>query len=124
MVNKKGFTLIELLVVITLISILLAIAQPSYRNTILRAKEAVLKENLATIRDAVDKYYSDKGKYPDSLEVLVSEKYLKGIPSDPITQSQTTWITAPPPDGEEGGIYNVTSGSEQTGSDGKPYKEW
>lgn len=124
MVNKKGFTLIEILVVITLISILIAIAQPSYRSTILRAKETVLKENLFTIRDAIDKYYADKNKFPESLDVLVSDKYMKAVPIDPITQSQTTWIIIPPSDGEEGAVFNVTSGSDQTGSDGKPYKEW
>ncbi|HXH07071.1 MAG TPA: prepilin-type N-terminal cleavage/methylation domain-containing protein [Vicinamibacterales bacterium] len=124
-----GWTLIELLVVISLITILAGLALASYRNSITASKEAVLKTNLFRMRDAIDQYYADKGRYPPSLEALVSEGYLRKIPEDPFTGSADTWVTIPAePDpnnpGTEPGIYDVKSGAEGTALDGTAYRDW
>lgn len=120
-----GFTLVELLVVMSIIALLLALAMPRYMHSTDRAKEAVLKENLARMRVAIDQYHSDRGRYPDRLEDLVEKKYLRGIPQDPITDSDSTWVTLPPSDKSAGGeVYDVRSGAPGKGRDGKPYDEW
>jgi len=121
---RRGFTLVELLVVIAIVGTLLTIAVPRYFASVERSKEAVLKENLAVMRDAVQKYYGDKGKYPEKLEELASAKYLRKIPIDPITASSTTWIAVPPKDSDKGGVYDVHSGAPGKGSDGTAYAEW
>lgn len=121
---RQGFTLIELLVVITIIALLLTIAVPRYFGGVDRAKEAVLQEDLATMRDALDKFYADTGKYPATLDELVSRRYLRKIPVDPITDSAETWETIPPEDPLLGGVYDVKSGAIGTSRDGKPYNEW
>lgn len=120
----RGFTLIELLVVLAVIALLLTIAVPRYFHSVERSKEAVLKQDLATMRDAIDKYYGDSGKYPEVLEDLVSKKYLRNIPVDPITESATTWIVVPPQDAAQGGVYDVTSGAQGNGQDGSAYSSW
>ena len=125
----KGFTLIELMIVMTLIMILAGIAMVQYRNSVVRAKEAVLKTDLLHMRDAIDQYYADKGKYPASLDALVSDGYLRKIPDDPITQSASTWQTTPAePDpnnpSAESGIYDVKSGATGTALDGTNYSDW
>jgi general secretion pathway protein G len=84
----------------------------------------VLRQNLATLRDALDKYYGDTGQYPNNLQDLVTRKYLRAIPVDPITESSTTWISIPPDDPAEGGIRDVRSGAPGNGSDGTPYASW
>jgi general secretion pathway protein G len=124
-----GFTLIELMVVIALISVLAGMGVVQYRNAVLRTKEAVLREDLFRMRDAIDQYYADKAKYPASLEALVSEGYLRQVPKDPITNSSETWQTIPSePDPADPtadvGIFDVKSGSEGTSLDGSPYAEW
>ncbi len=124
-----GFTLIELMVVMSLIVVLASIGLTVYGNSVTRAKEAVLKEDLFRMRDAIDQYYADKNRYPASLEDLVSEKYLRAIPVDPFTNSADTWQTelAEPEPGNAAaspGIYNVKSGAEQSGLDGTSYAEW
>lgn len=127
--KARGFTLIEVLIVITLIVVLAAVGMPTYQNSVRRAQEATLKENLFRMNDAIDQYYADKNKYPASLEDLVSEGYLRKIPEDPITDSADTWVTVPAepdpnnPAGEPG-IYQVKSGSDRTSLDGSPYSEW
>jgi general secretion pathway protein G len=119
-----GFTLIELLLVLAVIATLLTIAVPRYWASLDRSKEAVLKENLYQMRDAIGKYYGDKGKYPESLEALASDKYLYKIPLDPITESATTWIPVPPPDPQKTGVYDVRSGAPGKSLDGTEFSTW
>lgn len=122
--GKKGFTLIELIIVISIIGILLTIAQPTYKNSIIRAKETVLRENLFAMRSAIDQYYADNQKYPDSLEALVTKGYLRAIPKDPFTDSNKTWILVNSPVPDEPGVYDVKSGSNQISLSGIPYRDW
>ena len=124
-----GFTLIELLVVISMISILAAMGVVQYRNSVQRTKEAILKKDLFEIRDVIDQYYADKGKYPSSLDTLVSDGYLRKIPVDPITNSPDTWETVPAEadpanPSAEPGVYNVKSGAPGTSLDGTAYSEF
>jgi general secretion pathway protein G len=124
-----GFTLIELMVVVALISVLAGMGVVMYRNSIKRTQEAVLREDLFRMRDAIDQYYADKAKYPASLEALVSDGYLRQIPVDPITNSRETWVTVPsePDPGDptaEVGIFDVKSGAEGNSIDGSPYADW
>jgi general secretion pathway protein G len=121
---RRGFTLIELLLVLAVIATLLTIAVPRYWASLDRSKEAVLKENLYQMRDAIGKYYGDKGKYPESLEALASDKYLHKIPLDPITESATTWIPVPPPDPQKTGVYDVRSGAPGKALDGTEFSTW
>jgi general secretion pathway protein G len=121
---SPGFTLIELLVVMAVIALLLAIAVPRYFHSTDRAKEAVLKQNLAQMRDAIDKYYGDKGRYPDELEDLITGKYLRRIPPDPITESTVTWVSVPPQPGEQGRIFDVKSGAPGAALDDTQYGDW
>lgn len=125
----RGFTMIEMLIVMTLIIILASVGMVQYRNSTLRAEEAVLKENLFRLRDAIDQYYADKTKYPSGLDDLVSEGYIREVPVDPMTKSKDTWQTTPAePDANNPasavGIYDVKSGSDRTGLDGTRYSEW
>jgi general secretion pathway protein G len=127
--GAQGFTLIELLVVMALIVVIAGIGMATYSNSVQRGREAVLKENLFRMRDAIDQHYADKGKYPESLEALVSAGYLRRIPEDPITRSADTWVTEEPePDPNtltsQPGVYNVKSGAEGTALDGTNYSDW
>jgi len=122
--RRKGFTLIELLVVLAVIATLLSIAVPRYYSSIDRSKEAVLKENLYQVRDAIGKYYADKGKYPESLAALAADKYLRKLPLDPITDSDATWIVVPPEDPQKGGVFDVRSGAQGKGLDGTEFATW
>lgn len=122
--RNQGFTLIELLVVFAIIALLVTIVAPRYFNSVEKSKEVVLKQDLATMRDALDKYYGDTGKYPDSLETLVSKSYLRKLPVDPMTDSATTWAVVPPEDIEKGGVFDVRSGAPGNGRDGTPYSGW
>jgi general secretion pathway protein G len=127
--SMAGFTLIELLIVIALITILASMGVVQYRNSVQSAKEATLRTDLFRMRDAIDQYYADKGKYPASLDTLVSEGYMRKIPEDPITKSADTWQTEPAePDpsnpSAEPGIYNVKSGATGTALDGSTYSDW
>jgi general secretion pathway protein G len=129
MKTKRGFTLIEVLIVVTLVIVLAAVGMPTYQNSVKRSREAVLREDLFRMRDAIDQYYADKTKYPQSLQDLVSDGYLREIPKDPMTDSADTWVTVPAePDPAnpiaEPGVYDVKSGSDQTSLDGTPYSEW
>lgn len=122
--RSTGFTLIELLVVMSIIALLLAIVVPRYFHSVTRAKEVVLRENLMLIRDALDKRYADTGKYPLTLADLVSEKYLRKLPQDPITESADTWIILPPDRREKGGVYDVKSGAPGNSLSGEAYSQW
>jgi general secretion pathway protein G len=127
--RAAGFTLIELLVVISLMLTLAGMALVQYQNSQRRAREAVLKQDLFRMRDAIDQFYADKNKYPASLDELVSEKYLRTIPNDPFTNSKDTWQTVmsdPDPlnPSAQPGVYDVKSGSEETALDGTRYSEW
>ena len=109
--REEGFTLIELLVVLAVIATLLTLAVPRYFGSIDKSKEAVLKENLFQMREAISRYHADKGKYPDTLEALASDRYLRKVPLDPVTDSAATWIVIAPPDPQKSGVYDVKSGS-------------
>lgn len=122
--RHRGFTLVELLVVLAIIATLLSLAAPRYSGTVDRAKEAVLRENLASLRDALDKHYGDSGQYPLRLEDLVTKRYLRRVPVDPITESATTWILIPPADAQKGAIADVHSGAQGRARDGSNYKDW
>ena len=113
----RGFTLVELMVVLTVIALLLSVVVPDYVGRVRRAEEAVLKENLVVMRDALDKHYADAGKYPRSLDELVSKRYLRTIPNDPFTQSPSTWVAVPPTDPQKGSVYDVRSAA-------KGYERW
>jgi len=121
---RKGFTLIELLVVMAIIATLLTIAVPRYYASLDRSKEAVLKENLYQMRDAIGKYYADKGKYPASLDALATDKYLRKVPLDPITESAETWQAVAPEDPQKSGVYDVRSGAPGKGLDGTEFSTW
>ena len=122
--HRFGFTLIELLVVMTIISVLLTLAMPRYFHSIEKSKEAVLRDDLSILRDSLDKYYGDNGKYPDSLDELVTRKYLRAIPQDPITESAATWVTVPPDDPDQGAVYDVKSGATTEALNGTQYAQW
>ncbi len=151
-INRRGFTLIELMIVITIIGILAAIAVPNYQWGIIKAKEAVLREDLYNFRSVIDQFRADQGKYPDSIAELKEKNYLRDIPKDPITGTADSWVTSPPPDPPPttgapgasgastagaggtppvpvvdvgpGNVYDVHSGSNRVGSNGTPYNEW
>ena len=124
--KRAGFTLIELIVVFAILALLVSLAVPRYFAHIERAKEATLKQDLNVMRDAIDKFYGDKGRYPDALDELVKEKYIRSIPVDPITESADTWsVVAPPSDAKaKGEVYDVKSGAEGSAADGTAYAEW
>lgn len=123
--RQRAFTLIELMVVMAIIATLLTIALPRYFTHVERAKEAALRESLVVMRDAIDKYHADTGRYPESLDDLAARRYLRKVPVDPITESSTTWTTTPPPaEDAAAGVYDVFSGAPGNGLDGTPYAEW
>jgi len=122
--RTRGFTLIELLVALAILATLLAIAVPRYFQSMDKANEAVLRENLAVLRDSIDKFYSDTGKYPQTLAELTEKKYLRKIPQDPMTSSATTWVIVPPERPELGGVLDVRSGSPDLARDGSRFSTW
>ncbi|MCA9471937.1 MAG: type II secretion system protein [Nitrospira sp.] len=126
--SKSGFTLLELLIVVAIAAILVTLAVPSFQQSSLKAKEAALKQNLFTVRAIIDQFYADRGKYPASLEELVTEHYIRSIPVDPFTKSSDTWEEVLEEKDEEddspAGIFDIHSGSDLTALDGTPYKEW
>jgi general secretion pathway protein G len=120
----RGFTLIELLVVLTIVALLLTIAAPEFLSNVNKAKEAVLKEDLFALRDAIDKYYSDKGAYPAALDDLVTGKYLRKIPVDPMTDSATTWTVISPEQAKSTGVVDIRSGASGKARDGSTFVTW
>jgi len=138
--SEKGFTLIELLIVVAIIGIIAGIAVVQLQNAPKKARESVLKEDLYALRDCIDQYFADKGKYPETLDTLVEENYLRKLPTDPITNSSETWQVVhaeadsdsggggggggDPADTGAGGIIDVKSGADGTALDGSRYSEW
>ena len=122
-VHLRGFTLIELLVVLAIIAVLLTIATPRYLDHVTRAREATLRESLLVMRDAIDKYHGDTGEYPRDLKNLVEKRYLRKLPTDPITGRDDTWVELAQPD-KPGRLYDIRSGAEGQGLDGTAYAEW
>ncbi len=122
--GQTGFTFIELLAVMAIIATLLSIAYPRYFNSLDRAKEAVLKQDLGILRDAIDQFYSDTGNYPLNLEELVERSYLRSIPIDPLTESNETWIKIGPPNEGDEGVYDIRTGYSGKAKDGTFYQEW
>lgn len=120
----NGFTLIELLVVMAIIATLLSLTTPRYFHSVDKSKEAALLADLSGMREAIDRYYGDYGKYPESLNDLVSKKYLRNLPPDPITGSNQTWIVIPPVESKQGGVYDIKSGAAGNAEDGTAYKQW
>lgn len=120
----RGFTLIELLVVMAIIALLLSLAAPRYFNSVDKSRETLLRQNLSLTRQVLDQYYGDNGKYPDNLEMLVTAKYLRSLPFDPLTESNSSWLIVPPDTPEKGGVFDIHSGAPGNGRDGTPFKDW
>ena len=121
--REAGFTLVELLVVLAILGLLLGLALPRYFHSIEASKETVLAENLRVTREAIDKFYGDTGRYPDTLDELVDKRYLRAVPYDPIADSATAWIVVPPQEGIAGNVYDIHSSAEGSGRDGRPFVE-
>ena len=122
--RARGFTLIELLVVMSIIAVLLTIAVPRSFRSLENSREAVLREDLNTLRDAIDKHYGDYGQYPDSLVALVERKYIRAVPVDPIAKTADAWQPVVSDDPDHPGIRDVHSNAPGIGGDGTPYKQW
>jgi len=122
--NTEGFTLIELLVVMVIIGVLLSIAAPRYFHSVDKSKDTVLRDDLAIMRKSLDQFYSDNGRYPDTLEDLVTRRYIRKIPRDPITDSAKTWVIVAPDDPSKGAVYDIKSGTDKHAPDGTPYATW
>ena len=119
-----GFTLVELLVVMAILALLLSIAAPRYFDSVGRAQEAVLRTDLRTLREAIDKYRADTGRLPESLQSLVDLRYIRSVPVDPITDATSNWVLAPHPDGVTPGVYDVKSGAPGEARDGSSFASW
>lgn len=119
----QGFTFVELMVVLAIIALLLTVALPRYFSGVERAQEAVLKEDLFVMREAIDDYYLDKGIYPASLQALVAERYIREVPVDPVTESNETWVLIGLPK-DPTVVYDIRSGADGEASDGSLYSEW
>ena len=122
---RAGFTLIELLVVLAIIGTLITIALPKYLHSVERSREAVLHQDLRVMRTAIDQYLADTGRYPETLDDLVKNRYLRSLPEDPETGVATTWISVAPPEGvATAGVYDVRSGADGISMDGTAYARW
>lgn len=117
----RGFTLIELLVVLSIMALLLTLSVPRYFQSEDHSKEVVLRDNLRITRETIDMFYGDKGRYPNSLEELVDERYLRSLPWDPITQNNNSWLLDAPPEGTQGEVYNLHSSARGETRDGQPF---
>jgi general secretion pathway protein G len=122
--RRHGFTLVELLVVMAIIATLLTIAAPRYFRSLQRSREAVLMQDLTSLRESIDKFYGDTGRYPPTLSVLVEKHYLRNIPVDPIAGSADKWIVVSSDDPDDDGVKDVRSSAEGMGENGVPYVAW
>ncbi|MCC7698886.1 type II secretion system protein [Janthinobacterium sp. EB271-G4-7A] len=122
--RRRGFTLIELLVVLGIVALLLTLAVPRYFPSLDKAKETVLADNLRNLRATIDQFHGDTGRYPDTLDQLVEKKYLRAMPIDPITDSDSSWLIVPPPDDTPGQVYDVKSGAPGKDRSGTPFADW
>ena len=122
--KRSGFTLIELLVVMTIIATLLTIAVPRYFRSLERSREAVLHQDLTTLRESIDNFYGDTGKYPETLAMLVEKHYLRAIPVDPMTKTTEKWVVTLADEPGDNGVKDIHSGAEGSGQDGVPYALW
>ena len=122
--SRRGFTLIELLSVMAIIATLLTIAAPRYFRSLQRSREAVLQQDLVTLRESIDRFYGDSGQYPQTLAALVEKHYLRAIPVDPIARAADKWVVVNSDDPDDAGIKDVKSGAEGTGENGVPYAAW
>jgi len=123
---SRGFTLIELLVVMSIVALLASIVAPRYFASIQRSKETALRTSLNVMRDAIDQYAADRGRYPETLDELAQARYIRGVPTDPLTDSAETWVlVTPPPDLPlKGSLYDVRSGAAGRAADGRLYADW
>ncbi len=121
---KSGFSLIEVLVSLAIVATILSLAAPRYFTSVDKAKEAVLRENLYVLRDSIDKFFADQGKYPAKLDDLVQMKYLRSVPVDPFTESANSWVPIPPDDGSPGAVMDVRSSAPNQARDGTWFKDW
>lgn len=124
MARQKGFTLIELLVVMAIIATLMTIAVPRYFSSLENSKETTLRQSLSVMREALDQFYGDTGRYPESIEELVAQRYLRALPQDPMTERSDLWVVLPPPEGAPGSVYDVKSGAPGRARDGSLYADW
>lgn len=122
--GAAGFSLIELMVVLAALGLLLAIAAPRYTEHVDRAREAVLRQNLSAIRESIDRFHADRGRYPGDLEELVRERYLRRRPLDPVTDRDDTWVFVPVPGQAASALYDVRSGAQGVSRDGSRYAQW
>lgn len=122
--RTAGFTLIELMVVMAIIATLMTIAMPRYFSSLENSRETTLRHSLAIMREALDQFYGDTGRYPESLEELVGARYLRSLPLDPITERRDLWMLLPPPDGTLGTVADVRSGATTQAKDGSAYADW
>jgi general secretion pathway protein G len=120
----QGFTLIELLVVLAVLAVLASLVVPRYLDRVDDARETVLKQNLVGLRTSIDQFYRDKSRYPNALEELVSERYIRDVPFDPISQRTDTWVIVPPKNGSSKTIFDVKSGATGSAKDGSEYANW
>lgn len=122
---RRGFTLIELLVVMSIMAVLLTVALPRYFGSVERSREVALQQSLSVVRDAIDKFYADRGRYPESLGELVQARYLRSLPVDPVLSSADQWSVVPPPPGTLGGgaVYDIRSSAPGNASNGAPYAD-
>ena len=122
--SRRGFSLIEVLVSLAIVATILSLAAPRYFTSVDKAKEAVLRENLYVLRDSIDKFFADQGKYPAKLDDLVQMKYLRSVPVDPFTESANSWVPIPPDDASAGAVMDIRSSAPNQARDGSWFKDW